>query len=260
MKLFTNFCSALLLLSILPFSQAIGQNILYLKPHLNGQFPLNYYDRSIGKASNFSSTHLLFNLGGGLDIQLELNSQLRLSLGAHYGSYGFGYSIKTKFLERGAAVSNYITRIPLQLHYTIKDDVHLINLDKIKYNYLLVFRLYSILGVSYNRVMPPGNQGEFTLGGNGNIIIHEKKTVITNWNNASIYMGIGMQFLNGEKNRFDVSVYYSKGIGKIGYKDLSYEIDGNSYQSRLWSRGTIVGFNVSYPIKLKTFRPKLKLP
>lgn len=248
---------AFFLLSTLLAVPAVAQKVWYLKPYLGGQFPLDSYDRSKGKAANLSSGKLNIDLSFGIDMQVELNRQWRLSLGSHYGTYGFNYNIVNLV---GRASSSNIIRFPFQVHYTLKDDVQLINLDKIKYNYLLVFKLYGLLGVSYNRVGRPGNFGQYTNVGNSNVKVYEYTPVVTNRNNASLYVGVGFQFHNGEKDRFDVSFYYSQGIGKIAYKDIAYEIEGTSYQTRLWSRGTILGFNVSYPIRLKTFKPKLKLP
>lgn len=245
----------LFLLSFFTVSQVEAQKILYLKPFLSGQFPSSYYDRSIGKAPNFSATYLNIALGGGIDVQLELNRKWRLSLGGHYGIYGFGYFIKTPMYGRSSDNSDYITRIPFQIHYTIKDEIHLINVDKIKYAYLIVGRIYSLFGISYNQVAPPGNFGQLSIGGSS-IIVDERKPVIDRWSNVSAYLGLGMQFYSGGNDRFDISLYYSKGFGKIVYQDLFYEINSASYHTRLWSRGTIIGFNIGYPIRLKTFKTR----
>ncbi len=248
----------LLSISTLAISQAFAQKVIYFKPFLGGQFPLQHYDRAIGKAPGFSATYLNIELAAGLDIQLELSRKWRLSLGGHHGVYGFGYKIKTQTpkYERSGDNSSYITRIPFGVQYTIKDELHLINLDKIEYAYLIVGRLYSLLGISYNQVAPPGNLGQLSAGSGSSITIDDLKRVITNRDNLSVYLGVGMQFYNGGKDRLDVSIYWSRGLGKLVYQDLFYTVNGVSYQTRLWSRGTIVAFNVAYPIRLKTFPTK----
>lgn len=240
-------------------SVLMAQPALYLKPSLSGQFGMYRHDRAIGKSSRFHTGSPNIELGGGGDLQLKINPQYALSIGLHINNYGFGYRVDVLgYGRKSGDNSDYYYSIPVLLHYTLANDVHWIGLDKVKYNYLFVFRLYGVAGLSYNNVRQRGYYGQLTITGSPMNITGREPTVYQR-NNVSAYLGVGMQFYNGQKDRFDVRIYLTRGFGKIAYQDYQYSFIGEPqvYQTRFWSRGSLIAFSVSYPIKLMSFKRDL---
>ncbi len=195
-------------------------------------------------------------------MHLKINPKYALSVGFHINNYGFGYRVDVpNYGRRSGDNSDYYYSVPLLFHYTFANDVHWVSLDKVHYNYLFVFRLYGVAGLSYNHVRQPGYYGQLTVTGSP-VRITDQEPVVEQWNNLSAYLGVGMQFYNGRKDRFDVRIYLTRGFGRIAYQDYRYSFAGEPqvYETRFWSRGSLIAFSVGYPIKLATFKRKLKLP
>lgn len=240
----------------LGWANVTAQSSLYVKPSLAGQFGMHRFDRSTPKSANFHTGSPDIELGAGVDLHLKINPRYAVSSGFHLNNYGFGYRIDIpNYGRKSGSTSDYYYSIPLLFHYTLANDIHWVPLDKANYYYLFVFRLYVVAGLSYDRVRQPGNYGQLTITG-APFSITDDPPVINRWNNVSGYLGIGFQFYNEQKDRIDVRLFATRGLSRIAYQDFDYSFTGGtiSYQTRFWSRGSLVAFSVGYPIRLATFK------
>jgi hypothetical protein len=98
--------------------------------------------------------------------------------------------------------------------------------------FLLQFRSRIISGVSHNWAYSiPGN----TAAG---------------IRNASIFLGLGLQFFNYNKDMLQLNVCYSQGLKEISQAHVEYSFNGKNYSGVLGSKGSFLIAQIAYPIQL----------
>lgn len=72
------------------------------------------------------------------------------------------------------------------------------------------------------------------------------------------YFSTGFQFMKNHKERLKIELVWVKGVEKVLEADLYfYELSGNIRHAYVYSRGSIVSLNLSYPIfQLRLNKPK----
>lgn len=262
-----------------------AQPTLYLKPLVGVQIPTchiqansNATTASTFQVNNFGLRHLSFTDNYGLLLQLKLNETWSISSGYSRGNIGWSYSIKLPrnvrksggWAEAASGSSIYIERFPILAQFVIKD-VHLfrltndeavlrrINVDDENILYLLLFQLKGLFGVSYDHIFPLYNFGgslSIQPPAGGNSIERTDSTIVRRTNNVSFVAGVSLQFRHRNKDRLELNVYYSQGVVRMMDADVTYRINGQGFFSKLGSRGSFLGVNLAYPIRLKTWRKK----
>ncbi len=142
-------------------------------------------------------------------------------------------------------------RVPLQLHYAFANNIRVLNLDRTRYAYLLLFRLYAIAALDFNytatKTSPFIVKGSYGYG-QADSVITVQESVIRDRHNLAPGIGFGIQFFDrADHNRLDISFYYSRGLSLLAYQDIIYHT--RNEQIRLLSRGSLFGVNLSYPIR-----------
>lgn len=223
--------------------QLMAQQSLFIKPAIGLVYPFSSINQP--SSSLQKSQFNLLSLQPGVDLQLALNKGWRFSLGLHYSAYGMSYKGRSM---AGAANGNMI-RVPLQLHYRLADNIRVLNLDPTRYAYLLMFRLYAIAALDYNSLL---NKVSLSTAGSlqTDEVISVQPSVIKKWSNFSPSIGFGIQFFDKvDHDRFDISFYYSRGTSLLLYQDVTYQTQLSNEQIRFSSKGSLVGVNISYPIR-----------
>jgi hypothetical protein len=142
-------------------------------------------------------------------------------------------------------------RVPLEVHYTFADNIRVLNLDRTRYAYLLLFRLYAIAALDFNYIVSPvssfASKGSIATADS---VITVQASVIRDRSNFSPGIGFGIQFFDrADHDRLGISFYYSRGMSLLAFQDIIYRPQTNSEQIRLLSRGSLFGVNISYPIR-----------
>ncbi len=223
-----------LLLALTDTLSLVAQPVLYLKPHLGGQFPFTSAAQSSSKPSFFNPFGLNISLGGGLDLQLALNQKWRFSVGGHYGSYGLDFRIKGPVGYGGRGRQGTLIRFPVQVQYDLVDNVHWFRLSKSDLMYLFLFKVYVSGGLSYNHLIDELDRTERNYT-NGTINLSLTPPVLERRQNVSAYLAAGVQFFSRSNDRLDIGIFYSKGFLPLISQDLTYEYGGKVYQTRLLS-------------------------
>lgn len=222
----------------------MAQKTLLIKPTIGWVFPLSSIEQP--SSLELSQKHLFSPQVGG-DLQLDAGTRWRFSVGGYYSGYGMSYK-ESRFAraDRGDMI-----RVPLQLHYTFADNIRVLNLDRTRYAYLLLFRLYAIAALDFNYVATPvsswvskGSYGQTQ----SDSVITVQQSVIKARNNFAPGIGFGIQFFDrADHDRLDISFHYSRGLSLLAYQDILYHT--RNEHIRLLSRGSLVGVNISYPIR-----------
>lgn len=224
---------------------AMAQKTLLIKPTFGWVFPLSSIEQP-SFSFELSQKHLFSPQVGG-DLQLDPGTRWRFSVGGYYSGYGMSYK-ESRFArsERGVMV-----RVPLQLHYTFADNIRVLNLDRTRYAYLLLFRLYAIAALDFNYVATPvsswvskGSYGQTQ----SDSVVTVQQSVIKARSNFAPGIGFGIQFFDrADHDRLDISFYCSSGLRLLAYQDIIYHT--RNEHIRLLSKGSLFGVNISYPIR-----------
>jgi len=226
--------------------QVMAQKTLLIKPTIAVVFPLSSIDPPSSSLEESHFLHVSPQVGG--DLQLDPGTRWRFSVGGHYSAYGISYK-ESRFAtaDRGIMI-----RVPLQSHYTFADNIRVLNLDRTRYAYLLLFRLYAIAALDFNYAATLASS--FKHKGNINTahsVITVQEEAGRGRSNFAPGIGFGIQFFDrAGHDRLDISFYYSRGMSLLAYQDIIYKTQTGSEQIRLSSKGSLFGVNLSYPIRL----------
>jgi hypothetical protein len=69
-------------------------------------------------------------------------------------------------------------------------------------------------------------------------------------NGVSLFAGVRIQFARRRKLGPALTICYNKGFVNLLNAEVNYSVNGRSYATTLGSRGTTIGVNFSYPIRL----------
>jgi hypothetical protein len=221
---------------------AMAQKTLLIKPTFGWVFPLSSIEQP-SSSLDLSQKHLFSPQVGG-DLQLDPGTRWRFSLGGHYSAYGMSYQ-ESRF---AMGISGIMIRVPLQLHYTFADNIRVLNLDRTRYAYLLLFRLYAIGALDFNYAATPVSHWASRNLNTADSAITVQQEAGRGRRNLAPGIGFGIQFFDrADHDRLDISFYYSRGLSLLAYQDILYHT--RNEQIRLLSKGSLFGVNVSYPIR-----------
>jgi hypothetical protein len=188
---------------------------------------------------------ILFSPQLGGDLQLDPGNGWRFSLGGYYSGYGMSYK-ESRFAQsdRGDML-----RVPLQTHYTFANNIRVLNLDRTRYAYLLLFRLYAIAGLDFNYATTQVSSwvSNRYLSITDSLITVQQEAG-KGRSNLAAGIGFGIQFFDrADHDRLDISFYCNRGLSLLAYQNILYH--PRNEHIRLLSRGSLFGVNVSYPIR-----------
>lgn len=84
-----------------------------------------------------------------------------------------------------------------------------------------------------------------------NVNINQTQNItIKNKVNLSLVTGIGIQFYGKYRPTFKLEVFYRQGLGDMLENKIVTNLNNETYQATYRTRGSGVGFNLSYPFKL----------
>jgi hypothetical protein len=222
---------------------AMAQKTLLIKPTFGWVFPLSSIEQP-SSSLELSQRHL-FSPQPGVDLQLATGTRWRFSIGGHYSAYGMSYQ-ESRFAQSDSGI---MIRVPLQAHYTFADNIRVLNLDRTRYAYLLLFRLYAIAALDFNYAATPVSSwvSKGNLATTDSVITVQQEAG-KGRSNLAPGIGFGIQFLDrADHDRLDISFYYSRGLSLLAYQDILYHT--RNEHIRLLSKGSLFGVNVSYPIR-----------
>ena len=252
--------------------EVFSQKTLYISPLIGVENPYCSLRKETLNAPTFKANNLYIGLSYGLIFKLKLNPKWSISTGISSGAIGWGFRFteiesnstnNSSFrIERRVSRAKNFHRFPLLLTYNFKEVewIPLPKKDDSEQRYLFACDLEAILGVSYNIIGPFSRFDSSTETANdfgvGDTIPYRDSYTLKRMWGASVIAGLGMQFYRLGKPKFHLLFYYSQGLLNIANVTVEYTSNAQNYTSRLHARGTIAGIQLSYPIRLKTFKKK----
>ncbi|MCU0446272.1 MAG: hypothetical protein MUE85_15300 [Microscillaceae bacterium] len=242
------------------FNDLWAQNRLYITPIYAIQSEVSRLDRHYGNRYTGFSTYYDW-LGGanfGATISYYHSDKWNISTGLVAGLLGWGFEIKSKQLSASHNTGNTIFRIPLTFGKTIQE-VNFLRLNPQKDTYLMLFNLELIGGISYDFFINPETYQPYSYQIEnffypGVLIAYQEVPKVINQQSFSIHGGFALQFRHRGENRLRIAFFYSQGLRNLIDIDVNYNLSGQLYNSRLKTSGSVFGCNISYPIKLITFK------
>lgn len=246
------------------FSPGSAQKVLSVEPVLGVQVPYARYDKAIGKAATFRPRNFDVVAHFGLLLQLKTSDRWRFASGVSYGATGWGYRLTVpdnllkspyRSPEAGHHTAVNTVRFPLQVNYTLKDNIHFGTIDAARQLFAVVFRLHGTAGVSVDWV-PTYNPGGLNIGTTfyyGDTIAYREQEQRLRTFGASLYLGGGIQFYHRGKDLLSINLYFNQGLVDLFSVDVHYQLNSDQHYTRLLTRGTLIGASASLPIRLKTF-------
>ena len=249
-----------------------AQKMLYLKPALGAQWTLCTADKSLGDNQVFGASKGGINPAIGLSAELTLNEKWAVSVGWTAGSIGWGYSLK---------MPDHLTKNPAKIgssgQSTTTVGMHRFPV-LVKYNFTELgwgnasaetkekqhkLKFYAQGGLSFD-FLPPTRYGENTnafLGNGvadsyGDSLIYYELTDALHKFNASAIVGLGTQLYIKNKQRLDLTLFYSQGLRTMIREDVVYQLNSYHNDGRIFSNGSFIGASLAFPIRLKTFEKK----
>ena len=248
------------------YQNLFAQKALYLKPFFGIQSPFCHYDRKIVKNEAFKVKNFQTTDNFGLLLELVLNEDWTISTGWSKGNIGWGFKetipqdiSKGYGFEIGGYRGNYIHRFPVMTKKRLAE-VAWLEIDPEKELYVFNFKFYAQSGLSLDYI-PYANAlaGTDTTGwgvSTGDYILNYERVKVLNRWNTSVQIGLGAQFYHNGRPRFDITLFYSQGLRNMVQIDIDTDMNGLKFNTRLLTRGSVVGATLAYPIRLKTFERK----
>lgn len=250
---------------------ACSQKTLFISPLIGIENPYCSLAKGKTTASTFKANYLDVGLNLGMLLRLQLNQNWTISTGISSGNIGWGFRVTTlknntfnpyRPPEHRTSEAIYYHRFPLMLTYNLKQvngwNIHLEKPAK-ELN-LFAFDLQATFGFSYNRVGAlsylEGSHGRSTTFLYGDNISYLMNYKVKQMSGASLIGGLGMQFYFKNKPGIHLLFYYSQGIFNVVDVTVDYELNGDKFSSKLRAKGSIVGVQMSYPIRVKRFGGK----
>lgn len=234
------------------------EKVLYLSPGVGFHRSFNSFDRSISKTNNFKINKASPDPDFEVYLRLESRKWL-LSGGFSVGDVSYGIAIHYVNGAHSRGGGTMCSRFPLMLSYKWKE-VRFLEMDQIWPNrknrnlYLLAFDMQPTIGFSINRF---GNYKQTHVADSSSFITSPYiiNTTVKRITNFSFLVGMGFQFYNYKGTpSANIFIFYSKGFYTLQDVNVKYDIGNNHlYQTLIHQRGTIIGIQLSYFIKLKTF-------
>ncbi|HMP98312.1 MAG TPA: hypothetical protein PKC24_00935 [Cyclobacteriaceae bacterium] len=251
-----------------------AQTKFNVTPALGMQFPFCYVINSELADQRFRVNTFDFSPSFDIGIQAEFNKGWLLFSGWQAGATGFSFSYSDRYeydFEGKFSSGVYTTRILVGA----KKDLSTVRLFKLKnrvdlfekfdvkpknnyLSYLVLFRLQTMAGISFDRIVPFSGENEWEEFFKGRFY-----HAVPNRNIISAFAGITFQFFNHDKDHFQLSFYYSKGFKEVANVDIEYSLerrtsvgDRDDYFARIGSRGSYFALAIGYPIRLLSVKLK----
>ncbi len=261
----------LFLLSVLFVSSGVyAQKILYLKPFIGAQNAFTGYGEGSGQTEFLQTNGIHPTDNYGLLLEMPLNPELTLSAGWYKGDIGWSFEqsfpSKTDPELRGGVIW-YPTTTLHKFPVTVKKRIGEVGWQPVEtegVRYKNAIRFYALGGLSVD-LLPGGKSlsdsvtTPWGFSSGDYLINHEKVTVLSAWGTSAV-VGLGTQLFHKGKPRLDLTFFYSQGLRKILQIDLVSDLNGQQTFTRIYSRGTVAGIMLGYPIRLKTFRKNVETP
>jgi hypothetical protein len=238
---YNNLTVKVFLFALLLSIQMEAQTILRLVPGIGVQSLQCYVTENINADPNFKTTqHATASLSLGVQADIKRNWTISTGCSVYkfVVSYKHGESSGNRKWNSIPPASNLFLdvhkRISTHRWIRIKDPQILSLMSKRSTaddRYLFVFRSKFITGVSHNWISSiPGNLS--TVG-----------------TNASLYVGVGLQFFNSNQDGLQLSLIYSKGLKEIALVDIYYRAGGTEYSGQIGSKGSFITIQAAYPLQ-----------
>ncbi|UII20308.1 hypothetical protein [Fulvivirga ligni] len=263
--------SVLLLFSAITMVSA--QKKLFITPSLGMQL-LTDYALELPDDDNFRYNGFRLYPDFGVHVQYELNERWAVFGGWNNGGIGYSFTLLNENKQLLLRYSNTFPaqRFPLgvQRHLgTVKlfKSKRRLNISKnLKVTttevtddmlYLLLFRTRIIFGGTLDYMVPTTGDNVKESYANRDIEFRAANTIEQRWG-PSLFLGLNLQFFNYNKDNFQLIFFYSQGVKRKTKLDLEYDRlnDRSTYQSSVGTRGSYVGIQLAYPIKVKEFKSK----
>lgn len=227
---------------------AYGQRELQLKPSIGLQFPFN--SKATNSGETFKVNNYNFGLDAGLIIEYKWTDKDALITG--WNSTGLGYGFRFGSPSIGFTRRTNITKtlnvfpIAYQRHLTT---VKMFKLKTPKELYAILFRIRLLSGLSYYYSPPMTDDNTTYTACLGDCMIQD---IVVRRRNAAIIAGLNLQFFNYERNSFQFTLLYSKGLFEQTKANINYRLTNSSLDetATIVSRGSYLSLQISYPIKL----------
>ena len=246
-----------------------AQKTLYLRPDIGLGLTTNHLI-SAPQDNNFRYNIFPTNIVFGLNLQLQINEKLGIYTGWKYADTGYGFGIRTNqgLVGQRHSIGSTTQRISLGF----QKDLRTIKLGKrnkrkellknTNYNnqdllYLILFKLKLMGGLTADYTNLSTDEGIPIIYNGSTAYVEHCFTVDQRWG-GSVFMGLNLQFFNYEKDRLQLTIFYSQGFNNKYNINVDYiRKDGrDEYHAVLGSRGSYFGIQVGYPIKLITFNTR----
>lgn len=264
------FCFLLCFVFGLSFAQSTRVS---LRPYLGLQQKFSHIIDNSRGSSTFDNHVWNESLDLGLLLETEINGKYKIITGIAGGLAGTSYGLtitkpKNPYgsPRKRRASASPVTRIPIlfsllsrqinwiPIRYNRKrQELTLGETDRENRRYLFNFRVEPFVGMAYNRLnlLESGelSGGTVFIYGDSILIESEKTTEITA-NSISVILGATLQFMHQGKQRLAFTFYYNRGLNTLLRENIVYTLNGTTYQTVQGARGTTIGLDVSYPIRL----------
>jgi hypothetical protein len=234
-----------LFLWIIPFN-IFGQTNVFFRPAFHIPYPLG---SQISSNSPNYTTNTRFNfqmtLGAYVDFEKDnwgITTGFIQSLVNN--SYTFKYNTPNFSIERNVSEYYSTYHIPLLAKYKIKS----LYLNFSSFAQFMDIAFYGGGGIdiaNYNTIST--GQGFLVLIPN---VKEQVKHTFLRQVNPSLNFNIAVQFYGKKRPTFRVDFFYRQGFMDFFQTDIQSNINGQDYQTTLRNRGSALGFNFSYPLRL----------
>ena len=216
-----------------------AQNQLKLSPIIGKQSLLTYVSQESGDPT-FDKLTFAFTNTFGLKGQWETGNGWQFFAGLTTTQTEIGYKYRgTRTV--GKELRHRAFRFPIGIQRTISHHkIFPIKPSSILYGkdkngrdkYLLLFRIRPLIGVSLD------------------LRNHLPASVHSEDFGSSAFAGVTFQFFDQKKDRLSLALLYSHGFHKVATFPVAYTVDSQKYQAELASRGSLLAFQIGYPIAL----------
>lgn len=248
-----------IIVCILFSSKISAQTNIFIRPtfhSLTSVMPAN-----LTNGSNYTSKPT-FDFGGDLGVYLDFEKNkwgittgfINSSIATPY-TFNYPNSNGSTF---ASTLHHNVYHIPLLVKYKTKN-IYLNFLNFAKFMEINIFggpsielRTYNTYGVSSYE------NSEGFISNFGTFILKEKINVkyLRNFN-TSLNLGVGFQFYGKQRPTFRIDLFYRQGLDYFLQTEINTDFNGQLSNSSLKTRGSALGFNISYALRLYSNRPIL---
>ncbi|MBB4603235.1 hypothetical protein HNQ93_002999 [Hymenobacter luteus] len=242
-----------------------GQSKLYLdlKAGANYTFAEGaYFGKGTRPFKAYSS--LSFDEQGVAMLRLQVRENWGISAGYSGSTLGWAYSLKVpdKYTvnpfegeRRGHSTGRYMHQFPLLFSKRISE-YNIKEIDTVRHTYLASFRLDIVLGSGLNwNTRNCSGCGQLNSGSLAYDTIDFSQRIINKQSFGTFIIGgITARFYRLNKERLNLSIYYTQGLTDMLLVPVEYRYNSQRGSTTLHVRGSGFSATLGVPIRLKTFK------